>query len=205
MFRFSSVFEHSARQIRADFDLVGSAYRLPSRRYSLDELATLPENRLPRLVRECPTAMRYIHLLGKLDWTHFPERPDQRIWPDFPSIPFSAFAAACLLKINHNLVYMSDLRQYSVEHPALVWVFGFPVAPFVRFPWGFDAEASLPTERHFCRLLWQIPLKTLDYLLDGTVQRIRNELSREVDDFGQAISLDTKHIIAWVKENNPKE
>ncbi len=25
-----------------------------------------------------------------------------------------------------------------------------------------------------------------------------------MDDFGQTISLDTKHIIAWVKENNPK-
>lgn len=76
---------------------------------------------------------------------------------------------------------------------------------FLMVAWGFDADASLPTERHFCRLLWQVPHKSLDYLLDGTVQCVRGELCREVDDFGQAISLDTKHIIAWVKENNPKE
>ena len=29
---------------------------------------------LPRFVRESPVAMRYLHLLGPLDWERFPER-----------------------------------------------------------------------------------------------------------------------------------
>jgi hypothetical protein len=49
-----------------------------------------------------------------------------------------------------------------------------------------------------------MPHKALAYLLDESVRRIQTKLSGEVDDFGQAISLDTKHIIAWVIENNPK-
>jgi hypothetical protein len=37
------------------------------------------------------------------------------------------------------------------------------------------------------------------------VRLLQTELNTEVDDFGHAISLDTKHIIAWVRENNPKD
>ncbi len=32
----------------------------------------------------------------------------------------------------------------------------------------------------------------------------RSNLGEAAPDFGNCISLDTKHIIAWVKENNPK-
>ncbi len=180
-------------------------YHLPDQRPALEELAALPEKQLPQLVQECPVAMSYIRLFGLLNWKQFPERPNQRIWPDFPSIPYSAFSAACLVKIDRNLVYMSDLRQFLVEHPALLWVLGFPLLKSRRFPWGFDANASLPTERHFCRLLRQVPHANLVYLLDVSVQRIQAALANEAPDFGQAISLDTKHIIAWVKENNPKQ
>jgi len=170
----------------------------------LNDLAVLPEHQLPQLVRESAATLRYIQLLGQLDWMHFPEKPGKRIWPDFPSIPFSAFAAACLVKIDQKLVYMSDLRQYLAENPALLWALGFPLVKSGNFSWGFDAEASLPTERHFCRLLRLMPHKALGYLLNESVHRIQTKLSGEVDDFGQAISLDTKHIIAWVIENNPK-
>jgi hypothetical protein len=38
------------------------------------------------------------------------------------------------------------------------------------------------------------------YLLDETVRLIQAELRTEVDDFGHAISLDTKHILAWVRD-----
>jgi hypothetical protein len=53
-------------------------------------------------------------------------------------------------------------------------------------------------------MLRHIPNARLQYLLDQTVHLIQAEFS-EVEDFGQAISLDTKHIVAWVKENNPKD
>ena len=178
--------------------------RLPLQRPNLFELADLEEARLPRLVQESPVALRYLHLFGPIRWICFPERPDQRIWPDFPVLPYAAFSAACLVRIDQHLVYMSDLRQYLMDHPALIWILGFPLFPSKRFAWGFDAQASLPTERHFCRLLRQMPNAAPQFLLDETVRLVREELSGEVQDFGECVSLDTKHIIGWVKENNAK-
>ena len=77
--------------------------------------------------------------------------------------------------------------------------------PSSDYPWGFDVDASLPTARHFTRMLRTTPNAVSQYLLDETVRLIQAELSPEVNDFGHAISLDTKHILAWVKENNPKD
>lgn len=178
--------------------------QLPLQRPDLSELARMDVHRLPGLVQESAVAMKYLRLLGVIDWARFPERPDQRIWPDFPPLPLAAFAAACLIKIDQGHVYMSDLRQYLAEHPALMWVLGFPLLPSRRFSWGFDADTSLPTQRHFCRLLRQLPNSALQFLLDETVRLIRDELCSEIEDFGRCVSVDTKAIIAWVKENNPK-
>lgn len=148
--------------------------------------------------------MRYLHLLSPLDWGRFPERDLETDWGVL-AVPFASFTAACLVKLDQQLVYMSHLRQYLVEHPALVWVLGFPLLPSPGYPWGFDVDASLPTARHFTRMLRTTPNAVSQYLLDETVRLIQAELSTEVHDFGQAISLDTKHILAWVKENNPKD
>jgi hypothetical protein len=155
-------------------------------------------------VRASAVTMRYLQLLGPLDWGQFPERDLETDWGT-PAVPYASFAAACLVKLDQQLVYMSHLRQYLVEHPALMWVLGFPLFPSPRYAWGFDADASLPTARHFTRMLRTTPNAVSQYLLGETVRLLRAELSTEVDDFGQAISLDTKHIIAWVRENNHKD
>jgi len=161
-------------------------------------------NRLPRFVRESAVALRYLHLLKPLDWSRFPERDLETDWGS-PAVPYASFAAACLVKLDQQLVYMSHLRQYLADHPALVWLLGFPLVSSPNYPWGFDTEASLPTARHLTRMLHSTPNKVSQYLLDETVRLIQAELRSEVDDFGHAISLDTKHILAWVKENNPKD
>jgi hypothetical protein len=161
------------------------------------------EDQLPAFVRESAVAMRYLHLLGPLAWHQFPERDLECRWT-IPAVPYRPFVAACLVKLDQGLTYMSQLRQYLIEHPALAWALGFPLQPSSQFSWGFDVTASLPTQRHFTRMLRQVPNASLQFLLADTVRLLQAELSTEVDDFGQAISLDTKHIIAWVKENNPK-
>ncbi len=158
----------------------------------------------PRFVRESAVALRYLHLLSPLDWRRFPERDLETDWGS-PAVPYASFAAACLVKLDQQLVYMSHLRQYLADHPALLWVLGFPLVPSSNYPWGFDADASLPTARHFTRMLRTTPNAVSQYLLDETVRLIQAELSTEVHDFGHAISLDTKHILAWVRENNPKD
>ena len=158
---------------------------------------------LPRFVKRSAVAQRYLRLLGDLDWMHFPERDLATGWT-LPPVPYAPFVAACLVKLNERFVYMAQLYHYLVEHPALSWVLGFPlVTPRFR-PWRFDVQTSLPTARHFTRLLRKMPNTVCQYLLDETVRLIRAELHPVAPDFGQAISLDTKHILAWVKENNPK-
>jgi len=148
--------------------------------------------------------MRYLRLLGQLNWSLFPERDLNVSWT-IPPVPYAPFVAACLVKLDQQLAYMSKLWEYLADHPALVWVPGFPLVPSRRYSWGFDVQASLPTPRHFTRMLRKMDNARLQYLLDQTVHLIQAELSTKVDDFGQCISLDTKHIIAWVRENNPKD
>jgi len=168
----------------------------------LHQLAQHPV-KLPRFIRHAPVAMRYLHLLGPLAWDHFPERNlDER--RGSPPVPYAPFVAACLIKLDQGFTYMSKLREYLIDHPALTWLLGFPLIPSARYRYGFDVDTSLPTQRHFTRMLRTVPNRCLQFLLDSTLYLIRAELATEVDVFGQAISLDTKHIIAWVKENNPK-
>lgn len=160
-------------------------------------------DRLPRFVCDSAVAMRYLHLLSPLAWHRFPERNLLRNWGQ-AAVPYASFAAACLVKLDQGIEYMSQLHQYLVEHPALTWILGFPLHPSRRHRCGFDVDASLPTHRHFTRMLRTMPNSGLQFLLDETISLIRTELRPKVPDFGHCISLDTKHIIAWVKENNPK-
>ena len=174
---------------------------IPLQRPSLSRLHAVSEQ-LPLWVQHSPIAMRYLRFLGSLDWDEVPTRHHKHS-PPIPPIPYAPFLAACLIKVDQQLDSMALLRQYLVDHPALTWLLGFPLVPASASPWGFDVDASLPTQRHFTRMLRQIPNTVLQRLLDSTVVLLTNTLPPEVR-FGQAVSLDTKHIIAWVKENNPK-
>ncbi len=156
---------------------------------------------LPKFVRDCPISMRYYHLLRLLNWSQFPERDFSQDYLREP-IPYSTFAGAYLVKLNQELRYLSQLHQYLVEHPGLIWLLGFPLCVSTSHPTGFNPDASLPTARHFTQMIRKLPNLCLQYLLDETVRVLREQLN--VPDFGKSISLDTKHIVAWVKENNPK-
>jgi len=178
-------------------------YELSWRTYNLQQLSQLPRTQLPRFVRESPVALRYLDLLGPLDWGGFPER-DLHSYRYCAPVPYAPFVAACLVKLVEKQPYMTDLHTYLIEHPALVWVVRFPLVPARDFPWGFDVAASLPTARHLTRMLRTLPNTALQWLLDDTVRLLQAELNDVAPYFGQAISLDTKHILAWVEENNPK-
>jgi hypothetical protein len=166
-------------------------------------LALWDEAALPPFVRQCEVARKYLRLLGPLDWEHFPERDPHRPWPGPQPQPRAPYVAAFLVKLEEQKRYMSDLREFLVEHPALVWVLGFPLVPSDQFACGFDVKASLSSARHFGRVLRTLPNDAAQFLLDGTVKQLQAALPPDCA-MGEAISLDTKHIIAWVKENNPK-
>jgi hypothetical protein len=167
---------------------------------SLAALDARPDQ-LPDWVRDAPVAMRYLQFLGPLAWQHVPTRSCATP-PQAPPLPYSPFLAACLVKVDQQIGSMARLWQYLVDHPALTWLLGFPLVPSPSAPWGFDVQASLPTPRHFTRMLRTLPNPILQGLLDSTVSQLKATLPSNVA-FGEAISLDTKHILAWVIENNP--
>ena len=151
----------------------------------------LPEKKLPRAIRRSPTAMRYWRLLSPLDWQRLPTRPTSPHHYQ-PTIPYTAFLAANLVKLDQQLVSMGRLRQFLAEHPESQSVLGFP-----------DPK-NLPTARHFTRMLRTVPNDLCQLLLDDTVRLLRDEATALNLPFGEIISLHTKNILAWVKENNLK-
>lgn len=169
----------------------------------LAALAAAEPARLPAFVQESTAARTYLTLLGPLDWGNFPERPTSRLWPGPDPLPRAPFVAAYLLKLDKGLKSMGKLRDELVEQPALVWLFGFPLVPSSAYRWGFDVERSLPTPRHFSRVLRTLERSQATFLFKATVRLLDAELPADCH-FGNAISLDTKHLIAWVRENNPK-
>lgn len=155
------------------------------------------QGKLPRFVKRSSIAMRYYHLLHFIDWEQFPERELQGHWKA-EATPYRAFVAAYLLKLEEQLVSMTHLRRFLCEHPALVWLFGFTTKH------RFHADEVLPTARHFTRLLRKMSPLCCQFLLDESVRLLQDHLRSQGMGLGDVISLDTKHILAWVKENNPK-
>ena len=176
---------------------------LPLVRPPWADLVKLPTADLPPLLRESSTALTYLHLLGDLDWANFPERTSDRAWPGPIPLPRAPIVAAFLVKLDKGFKSTQKLYDELLAQPALTWLLGFPLVPSPAFSWGFDVAQSLPTVRHFNRLLRTLPQAQATFLLKSSVQLLQRELPDDAN-FGDRISLDTKHIIAWVKENNPK-
>jgi hypothetical protein len=159
-----------------------------------------PEAVRPEFVAGDAVARKHLDLLGPLDWAHFPERPLNHPWPGPPPTPRAPY----LVKLNEGLPSMGHLRRYLIEHPALVWLLGFPLVPDPTGPHAFDVERSLPSRRQLGRVLRELDPTAAQFLLTATVQLIAAELPPDVN-FGDVVAGDTKHILAWVKENNPKQ
>jgi len=160
----------------------------------------LAEHCQPRFVRQCQVTQSLCSLLQHLDWEQLPTSLalGRTGWR---TIPLSAYVGAYLVKLDRQLLTFGNLHRFLREHPALIWALGFPLAADPLSPYGFNVEASLPTQRHFSRKMSALPNEILQSLLDGQVSWLQQRFG---DDFGQIISLDTKHIIGWVRENNPK-
>ena len=167
---------------------------------------THPSAPLPDWVASDPLVQHYRTLLGSLPWADFPERPTTRAWPGPKPDPRAPFVAAYLIKLHEGKRYFSDLRDFLVKHPALVWWLGFErvLDPAARY--GFDVAATVPKRRHFSSVLRSLPNPSLQFLLSATLELLRASLPIEQQScFGDTIAGDTQAILAWVKENNPKQ
>jgi hypothetical protein len=131
--------------------------------------------RLPAFVADSLTCLRLLELLGPLHWTGLPDRDLQRNWGQ-STIPFRALVAAELIKLNEDIVSFGKLKNFLIEPPGLVWLLGFPLHPTPNHPLGFNAPASLPSQRHFTKMLQRLPNASLRFLLADTVRLILEEL-----------------------------
>jgi hypothetical protein len=59
---------------------------------------------------------------------------------------------------------------------------GLPLYSLPPFPVGFDVDASLPTARHFTRMLRTLSNAAFAMLLDNTVQLLQAELRHVAPD-----------------------
>jgi hypothetical protein len=169
-----------------------------SPRPNLHELYLQPEL-LPAKIAASPEVRHCLNLLGPLDWSAFPERDLQRNWGQ-ETTPYAAFAATCLFKIDQQLTSFSHLAGYLVDHPEMAWLLGFPSFNVANETF----QPKLPSARHFPRLLHKMPNAGLQFLLEGSIQALFAEFQRRGIVISETVALDTKHILAWVKENNPK-
>ncbi len=174
----------------------------PEQRLDLHTFWQHPDH-LPPCVTTSPTILRILELVGPLDWAHFPERNLHRNWGQV-AMPFAALVLAELIRLNEALPSMGHLHRFLIEHPGFIWLAGFSLQPDDHQTCGFNPRASLPTQRHLTQMLRRIPNTVLQYLLADSVRLIVAELQAQGAPAIECVSLDTKHILAWVKENNPK-
>jgi hypothetical protein len=146
---------------------------------------------LPPGVSDSLTILRCLDLLGPLDWDGVPERDLQRNWGQF-SIPYTALIAAELIKLNEDLPSTFKLKRFLWEHPGFISLLGFPLVPAPNHPLGFNALASLPTQRHLNRLFRQLPNPAIQFLLADSVRLILVELATLELPPIECVSLDTK-------------
>jgi hypothetical protein len=175
---------------------------MSGKRPDLHTLWSHPDH-LPPFVKDYAPAQRLLTLLGPLHWNEFPERDLRRDWGQV-TIPYTALIGAALFKLHEGLPTFGHLHQHLLDHPASIWLLGFPLQPAFDTASGFNAAGSLPTRQHLTRMLSHLPQPALQFLLADSVRVIGQELGARQVAWGDCISLDTKHVIAWVKENNSK-
>jgi hypothetical protein len=159
-----------------------------------------PDSQLPGWVRQCEVTRPLIEQFRLLDWELLPVNSSRR-WFGHDPVPLAAYVGSYLVKLAYGLPTMGTLRRFLVSQPALVWTLGFPLIPGSSNAHGFDPQASVPSQRQLSRMMSQMPNEALQSLLTGEVTQLQDLLPAI---FGQTVSLDTKHILAWVKQNNPK-
>jgi hypothetical protein len=167
---------------------------------------THPHVPLPAWVADDPLVQDYRALLGELPWADFPERPVDRNWPGPKPDPRAPFVAAYLIKLHEGKRYMSDVRRFLINHPALVYWLGFERVLDPSAPHGFAVAATVPKRRHLSTVLRELPNDALQFLLTASIQLLKASVPPDQQaSFGDIIAGDTQALLAWVKENNPKQ
>ncbi len=108
---------------------------------------------------------------------------------------------ALLVKKWEKFDYITDLRRFLLKHPLLVLELGFHPVKDNAQPYGFDVEETVPCDRWLRHKQQVMDDDVLQALFRATV----HDLQDEIPELGDTSVIDTKHIYAWVQENNPRE
>lgn len=145
-------------------------------------------------------AQRYEEMWGLLEWGAVEEKEEGEVQRGRLGHPETAYIKALLVMQAEKQEYVTELRRYLCEHPALVWVVGFRLKADKHSRYGFDVDQTVPSAGHLRRKLRELSPKVLTGLLAGTVQALREDIPH----LGEQVIVDVKHIYAHVKENNPR-
>jgi hypothetical protein len=148
-----------------------------------------------------PVARRYQALFASVDWSSVDAPKRTGCVPGPVPHPPSAYIKALLVKVEEGLSSIPRLRRFLVDHPALVVVLGFRLQLDPTDPSGFDVEATVPGERWLRHQQQRIDQERLERVLTETVRTLK----RQIPALGTIVAIDTTHIYAYVRENNPKE
>jgi len=142
----------------------------------------------------------YTGLFAPLNWDVVPERDEHKAYGGRTPHPQRAYVKALLIKQREQCSSMARLRHLLVRCPRLVLALGFRPVLAPASPYGFDVEKTVPTARWFNQKLRQLDPAVLQAVLGESVC----VLDEAIPDFAQTVAVDTKHIYACVRENNPK-
>jgi len=148
------------------------------------------------LVEHDPLVMHYKQIFHVLNFSLLPE-PRTGPKGNSPEV----YAKAFLVMIEEGIESSEKLRQFLVRHPALVVFLGFQLKGISHeLPFGFHIEETVPSARHLRRKLQEFQNSHLKLLLYDTIIRLQ-----KLELLDGIAAMDTKEILAYVKENNPKQ
>lgn len=148
-----------------------------------------------------PVVAAYRALFAQIDWPLVPERDPGRRWPGPRPHPPTAYIKLLLVKLNEGKPYITQLRAFLLAHPLLVLELGFRPVLDPACPFGFDVARTVPGARWLRHQQRALSHATLRALLTGTVRRA----DALIPGFATTVAMDVKHVVSWVRENNPKE
>lgn len=155
---------------------------------------------LTALLDHDPVVADYRAFFSLLDWSIVERWQAQQSRRGRPSHPESAYLKALLIRLREGFRYTTQLRAFLVKHPLLIIDLGFHLILDPTAPYGFDVEHTLPTRFWLGEKLRFLDRGLLTDLLNGTI----HALQAEIPGLGEVVSVDVKHLYAWVHENNPR-
>ena len=135
-------------------------------------------------------------MFEQLDWSGFETSETEKTKGRLPH-QLKAYVQSFMVMVAEEIEYVTDLREYICDHPALIWLLEFRLTP-ANSRNGFDVQLSVPSARHLRRMFSRLPQAQLHQLIKQTVE----QAVAIIPEFGQTVSIDTKHIYANVCQNN---